>query len=830
MVLFESLIALNIIVFVLILIKRRDFLEKFKRLTLFDKIFVSGFLIFSLVSTVISIFFVFRIPFNPFALLPREILSIFLSIFNPFMSLLSLGFAAIKWYFPDYKKTTPKVKTKKFEDKALSALFKSHNVSGSGQLADPYIIESRNLFPKLDVVKIKKSNIHILFRNHDLESIKIKRSSNVVFKNCNYTCLQLYNCSEVKISNCTFNLLDVNKSVKILVQNTKIAYLKIFRSFLNEFENCSIKRIDKLHSPDNIFNLKEQLEDKSRKSNVFQNNLPSIVIFFLVSLITGDILFFSLLTNTANVYSFLIVPFILLFSVLSMVMLFMEAIELQRKLKRYYEGKITVRFNDSKLIVGCALIIVGIILINIFLLLLYQNPFLWMTSETTTIFLLSIIIISSLIITAGINTLIRNIQFFSEQIVRSKNPLYPVFLLYNIFYIIFLTLLFIGGFILSIDYTYLILAPLISIFMLLNIVISIIAKYGHPKLKESKSGIKSIYSMTLIAMVIIINPLLSYNLPYYINSYSILNFPQETFYSILRLVLTLILGLLGIFSFPNLSKLLSAARYSRKEIYDKSIKRLQSALRNEPNNELGLYNLGVTYFNNGEYTKSVETLKKTLSINQNSIPTLIALGYASAELGDFESAIDACEKAIHLFKNPIVSVATKFSDIMKQSLFQPVKEEFAWHALSYVYSVQKKYDKVIETARKAISLNSKFKEAWVTLAHGYNKLGETNKAIEACNRALEVDSNFGYAWSQIGVAYQLKGALDLSLQMLQKAVKLAPKENNIWLILAKLYIELKDYKIALATINISLELKPNYQDAIKVKEEILRLMNNETTL
>ena len=830
MVLFESLIVLNILAVVLILIKRKSFLEKFKKLTLFNKIFISGLLILSLFSTVVSIFFVFKIPFNPFALLPMEILSILLSIFHPFMSLVYLGVAAIKWHYPDYKSTEPKVKTKKFEDTALISLFKFHKISGSGEPTDPFVIESGEIFTEVDVIKIKKSNIHILFRNHDLESIKIKKSSNITIESCNYSFLQLLNCSEVKITDCTFNLLEVNNSVKISVQNAKISYLKIFRSFLNEFENCSIKRIDKQHSPDNIFNLKEQMEDKGRKSNVFQNNIPSIIILFLVSLIAGDILFFSIMTYTVNFYILLIVPFILFFCLLFMIMSFREGIELQRKLKKYYEEKITVRFKDGKLILGCALIIFGLTLINIFFFILYRNPILWITFETTTIFLLSIIIISSLIITTGVNTMLRNIRSFNERFVRLKNPIYPIFFLYNIFYANFLIFIYISSSLFGLDNGYLIIAPLISILISIDVIISIVTKLKQPKLKKSNDTIRSIYSMTLIALALFTNPLMNYLLPAYVYYFGLFNFPQEAFFLLLIVGLLITSGLIGIQSFPKFSKLFSATRYSNKEKYAKSIKTFQSALRSEPNNETGLYNLGVTYYKNGEYTKSVETLRKALTINQNSIPTLIALGYASAELGDFETAIDACEKAIHLFNNPIVSVATKFSDIIKQALSQPVKEEFAWQALSYVYSVQKEYNKVVEIANKAINLNPKFKEAWVTLAHAYIKLGEAEKAIKACNSAIEVDSNFGYAWNHLGVAYQLKGDLVLGLQMLQKAVELSPKEHRIWLNLAKLHIELKDYEIALATINISLELKPNFQDAIEVKEQVLRLMDKETTL
>ena len=382
-----------------------------------------------------------------------------------------------------------------------------------------------------------------------------------------------------------------------------------------------------------------------------------------------------------------------------------------------------------------------------------------------------------------------------------------------------------SSFLFSLDNTYLILAPLTSIFLLIDIVISISTKYRFSKLKKSNEGSKTIFSLTLSVL-----PLLSVYLVFnYLPDYGLLNFPREVFYLLLMVGLAIALALLGISSFPKSSKLFSATLYSNKEKYAKSIKTFQSALKNEPNNETVLHNLGVTYFKNEEYAKSVETLKKALSINQNSIPTLITLGYASAELGDFETAIEACEEAIQKTQNPVVSVTTKdlFFDIITQNISQPAEEESAWHALSYVYSVKKEYDKVVETASKAINLNPKFKGAWVSLAHGYNKLGEIDNAIKACNSALEIDSNFGYVWNQLGLAYQLKGDLKLGVQMLEKAVGLTPKEHRIRLNLAKIYLDMKNYKQALESISISLKLKPNFQDAIDLRQQIYGLIVEE---
>ena len=63
--------------------------------------------------------------------------------------------------------------------------------------------------------------------------------------------------------------------------------------------------------------------------------------------------------------------------------------------------------------------------------------------------------------------------------------------------------------------------------------------------------------------------------------------------------------------------------------------------------------------------------------------------------------------------------------------------------------------------------------------------------------------------------------------MLEKAVELTPKEHRIRLNLANIYLDMKNYKQALESISISLKLKPNFQDAIDLRQQIYGLMVEE---
>ena len=52
------------------------------------------------------------------------------------------------------------------------------------------------------------------------------------------------------------------------------------------------------------------------------------------------------------------------------------------------------------------------------------------------------------------------------------------------------------------------------------------------------------------------------------------------------------------------------------------------------------------------------------------------------------------------------------------------------------------YAKAIPPLKKAIAIDSQFKEAYWNLGRAYLKLGEFEKAIRAARNALAIDSNY----------------------------------------------------------------------------------------
>ena len=178
--------------------------------------------------------------------------------------------------------------------------------------------------------------------------------------------------------NSTNNSNDPKNCVHIIIRKSVIGLLRMHGSFLNTFEDCSINKIIKFYSPDNIFNIREQLEDKGRKSNSFQNNLPLIVILLLALVIVGNNLYLLSITTIrlSLIYSFipfsldvllifLILIIISLAIVFYIITLYIQTIKMQIKLKKYYTDGKKSSFNSQKLIIGWMVIIGVLLMINI---------------------------------------------------------------------------------------------------------------------------------------------------------------------------------------------------------------------------------------------------------------------------------------------------------------------------------------------------------------------------------------------------------------------------------------------------------------------------------
>lgn len=772
------------------------------------------------------------------------------------LSLISIGFNIIAFFALEYKLKPSKTETKRYNEKSLVALFNSSSIQGSGKKDNAYIIEDPTIFPKNFKIAIKRSKIHIIFKDHILvpkrfykcsnisfencsdSQINLRKCTKIVIKSCSDSQININNCAEISIKNCTLNRLNITEGVHVFVEESEIRFLKMFGSFLNQFEECSITQIiSKRYSPDNIFNIKETFIDEGRKSNVFQNYTPTIMIFIFSLLIFGNYLYGSYITTGLyfgdSILHLLIIGLLFMFPGMILIIaigLSIDMIKLQLSIKKYYKDTRRLNFNLNRFFIGWAIIIGALIGINVFYSAYYFNYITWIiyvSNEVRLTTFFTVIIGSALFMTFGFEFMLRSITTYKERFIKISNPIYPEFTLYNSFLIIFVMFYLMGQFLYLLDDLASIIIPTLLILTGIELVIALIVMIRYRKLKKNNQTqrFKLGFSLFLISYSMILLPFLLISFIEYFSS------SHSRFVIILFFVLTGILLFIGGFSHP-INPFLKASAYQSKGKYEKSVKAYHSALKINPKNESGWFDLGMNQFKNEDYPNALASFKKVVEINPQNNNALLMIGYSAANTGDFDLGIQSCNQVFNNLKNPVLSNKPAFFSFIGLNRPYYFGEESACHCLGYIYGKKEDYTQAIESFKKALELNPNFKQVWLSLATVYDKSGKYGEALEACVELIKSEDNKEIDWNQLLEKLFLKAKessrglkvleelSDFPLKLAEKIIETDPKELRTWINLAEIYFRFKDYDNALEAINKALEIESESKDALELREDI----------
>jgi serine/threonine protein kinase len=133
-------------------------------------------------------------------------------------------------------------------------------------------------------------------------------------------------------------------------------------------------------------------------------------------------------------------------------------------------------------------------------------------------------------------------------------------------------------------------------------------------------------------------------------------------------------------------------------------------------------------------------------------------------------------------------------------------------------------NKAIASINKALKLDSKNHEYWHYKSTILYELGENEKAIISINRALKLDNkNFQY-WNYKAIILHKLGEVEEAVDCYDVALELCPNSHIVWLnraITLKLDEDAESYIEALKSCIKSLEIKTDYDEAIKLYKNIV---------
>jgi len=151
----------------------------------------------------------------------------------------------------------------------------------------------------------------------------------------------------------------------------------------------------------------------------------------------------------------------------------------------------------------------------------------------------------------------------------------------------------------------------------------------------------------------------------------------------------------------------------------------------------------------------------------------------------------------------------------KKALAIDESEGFAHHLLGWIYLNMRKYEKAIESGKRAVELQPN--GALVHWRYGatLSYAGRVDEGIVYLKKAIRLNPfPIYYYYEELGKAYSMKGQYENSLKEYKKALQLVPERPWIHMHLAVNYIRLGRDEEARASTAKCLELKPNISVSI----------------
>lgn len=145
---------------------------------------------------------------------------------------------------------------------------------------------------------------------------------------------------------------------------------------------------------------------------------------------------------------------------------------------------------------------------------------------------------------------------------------------------------------------------------------------------------------------------------------------------------------------------------------------------------------------------------------------------------------------------------------------------------AYTYHMMGEIEKAIELYRKSIEIKP-FAKAYTFLGWAYSMRKDYEKAIECCKTAIDLDPDYGNPYNDIGAYLIEMGKYEEAIPWLERAkhAKNYEPRHFPYINLARVYMILGDLYKALSEINAAIRIDPGYQQAQKIRHEILAMLN-----
>ena len=204
----------------------------------------------------------------------------------------------------------------------------------------------------------------------------------------------------------------------------------------------------------------------------------------------------------------------------------------------------------------------------------------------------------------------------------------------------------------------------------------------------------------------------------------------------------------------------------------------------------------VTYSSSGtekEYKEAIDFFNKSLDKDPNYALAYTGLAKSYAKMGRLKEISFKLDEKVADYQNAAKngSKAVKLNNELSS----------AWTALALIYRELKQRDKLINAAKKAISIKSSEYEAYDILADAYTKnffpdFQNLDSAIYFRKKSVAIEPKFAAGYRGLGSDYLANGDLNNAEAAFQKAVEILPKHSGGHDLLGQVYFQKGDFESA----------------------------------
>lgn len=134
------------------------------------------------------------------------------------------------------------------------------------------------------------------------------------------------------------------------------------------------------------------------------------------------------------------------------------------------------------------------------------------------------------------------------------------------------------------------------------------------------------------------------------------------------------------------------------------------------------------------------------------------------------------------------------------------------------------FGKAVDQMKNALHLCPRCVPYWVSLGNLYRLMLKFQESEEAIRKGIEIDSSASYAWSELGLLYRDKRSYEKSAEYLMTSVQLRP-DFSTYTVLAAVVL-MFDADAALLHAEKALELSPDFDEAIEIRDAAKRIIGN----